>query len=336
MNEEKTQPGAARLRIATFNLENLDETPRTRDFLARRLGVLRPQLVALDADILCLQEVSAHGKGHHHRAMEALDHLLDGTPYAAYARFSSTGPGGQGPADIHNVVTLSRWPFAKTREIRHALVPPLTYSAITAKQLPAAIDGHFDRPILYTAVPLPDGRMLHVVNLHLRSPLAAVIPGQKQSALTWRSVTGWAEGYFVAALKRNAQALEARLLIDEIFDAEPEALIAVCGDFNAETREVPVRTVIGAADDTGNPALASRSLLALGQEIPRERRFSVRHAGATVLLDHVLVSQSLAAWRPRVDIDNKALADEIFDATAGQPPLGSFHAPVLAEFSPPR
>jgi len=335
MSADDTPPRDARLRIATFNLENLDETAGTRAFLAQRLEVLRPQIVALDADILCLQEVSAHGKGHHHRAMEALDHLLAGTPYAAYARFGSTGPGGHGPADVHNLVTLSRWAFARTRDIRHALVPPLTYAAITATQQPAAIDGHFDRPLLYTVVPLPGGRALHVVNLHLRSPLAAVIPGQKQSGLTWRSVTGWAEGYFVAALKRNAQALEARLLVDQIFDAEPEALIAVCGDFNAETREVPVRTIMGAADDTGNPVLAARSLIALEQEIPRERRFSVRHAGATVLLDHVLVSQGLAAWNPRLAIDNTALADEIFDATAEQPPLGSFHAPVVAEFSPP-
>jgi len=324
-------PREARLRIATFNLENLDETPSTRAFLARRIAVLRPQLVALDADVLCLQEVSAHGKGHHHREMEALDHLLDGTPYA---RFSSTGPRGDGPADIHNLVTLSRWPFRETREIRHALVPPPAYTAITAKQLPAAIDGHFDRPLLHTIVPLPIGRALHVVNLHLRSPLAAVIPGQKQSALTWRSVEGWAEGFFAAALKRNAQALEARLVVDRIFDAEPEALIAVCGDFNAETREVPVRTIMGAVDDTGNPALATRSLAALEDGITRERRFSVRHAGAMVLLDHVLVSAGLAARNPRVEIDNKTLADEIFDAPADQPPLGSFHAPVVAEFSP--
>ena len=41
----------------------------------------------------------------------------------------------------------------------------------------------------------------------------------------------------MAAMKRSGQALEARLTVDAIFDAEPEALIAVAGDFNAEAAE---------------------------------------------------------------------------------------------------
>jgi DNA polymerase len=45
-------------------------------------------------------------------------------------------------------------------------------------------------------------------------------------------VSGWAEGFFAAAVKRAGQALELRLAIERVFDAEPGACIAVCGDFS--------------------------------------------------------------------------------------------------------
>ncbi len=326
-----------RFRIATFNLESLDDKPRTAALLDRRIAALRPQLLRLDADVLCLQEISASGKHPHDgRTLAALDRLLLDTPYAAYERAVSAGPQGTGPADIHNLVTLSCWPIAETRQIRHDFVPPLHYVPVTSTEQPAApVDGRFDRPILYVRVVPPGGRQIHILNVHLRSPLAAPIPGQKQSPLAWRTIAGWAEGFFVAALKRSGQALEARLYLERIFDAEPEALIVLCGDFNADGREVPVRTLLGDVDDTGNPALTPRSLVAVERSLPDARRYSVRHAGHTVMLDHILVSRALLPWTSRTEVHNEALADEIFDARPGVPPLGSFHAPVVAEFIAP-
>ncbi len=325
-----------RLRIATFNLENLDDRPRDPALLDRRIAALRPQLLRLDADVLCLQEVSASGKRPKEgRTLSGLDRLLAETPYADFARTVSSGPHGTGPADVHNLVTLSRWPPVDSREIRHEFVPPLSYVPLTSdEQQPTTVDGRFDRPILYIRLALADGRPLHVLNLHLRSPLAAPIPGQKKSPLVWRSVAGWAEGFFVAAMKRDRQALEARLLLEHIFDAEPDARIALCGDFNADGREVPVRTLLADVDDMGNPDLSPRSLIALERSLPDERRFSVRHAGHTVMLDHILVSRALLPWAVRAEVHNDALQDEIFDARSG-PPLGSFHAPVAAEFIVP-
>ncbi len=46
------------LRIASFNLENLDDRPGASPTLADRIAVMRPQLVRLRADVLCLQEVN--------------------------------------------------------------------------------------------------------------------------------------------------------------------------------------------------------------------------------------------------------------------------------------
>ena len=66
-------------------------------------------------------------------------------------------------------------------------------------------------------------------------------------------MSGWAEGFFAAAIKRAGQALELRLAVERIFDAEPNAVIAVCGDFNAEDLilrlglPAPARTTQGQA-----------------------------------------------------------------------------------------
>ena len=35
----------------------------------------------------------------------------------------------------------------------------------------------WDRPFLYALVGLPDGRRLHLINVHLRAPRAAFMPG---------------------------------------------------------------------------------------------------------------------------------------------------------------
>jgi endonuclease/exonuclease/phosphatase family metal-dependent hydrolase len=327
-----TEPRHARLRIASFNLENLGG--REDSALAGRIERLRPQLLRLDADVLCLQEVNAQEPAHHPRIFAALDHVLENTPYAGFFRAASTGPGGREPADRHNLVTLSKYPIRASRQIRNELVPPLAYRPTTAiPEQKSAIESRFERPILHAEIDLPGNRRLHVLNLHLKATLATAIPGQKESAFVWKSVAGWAEGFFIASLKRAGQALEARLYVDRLFDADPEALIAVCGDFNASGHEVPVRVLLGETDDTGNGRLLPRALIPLERNLPAARRFSVLHAGRPVMLDHILVSRALGSWFRDIEADNAKLHDEVFDAGDLEVPLESFHAPVVAEFA---
>ena len=47
------------LRIATFNLENLDDTAQPS--LAERIQIMRLQLERVAADITCLQEIHSQG-----------------------------------------------------------------------------------------------------------------------------------------------------------------------------------------------------------------------------------------------------------------------------------
>lgn len=323
------------MRIATFNLENLDDAADSGPALDERIRILRPQLERLDADVLCLQEVNAQRDGPKGtpRTLRALDRLLSGTAYAAFERAFSQLADGRGPLDVQNLVILSRYPIAWSRQIWHTLVPPPGHAPVTAVPTGAG-DAvvRWDRPALHAAVRLDDGRLLHVFNLHLRAPLAAFVPGQKEGPFVWKTVQGWAEGFFIAAMKRSGQALEVRLAIDGLFDEDGDAFIALCGDMNAELREMPLRILRGEEEDTANGALAGRVMIPLERAAPESRRYSVLHGGLPSMLDHVLVSRALLRYFRTVEIHNEALEDELVGYAAVRKSPESYHAPVVAEF----
>jgi len=322
-----------RFRIATFNLENLDDSPERTPDLATRLSVLKPQLWRVQADVLCLQEVNAQEEGDHRRSLRALDALLADTDYAQYDRAVTVSDNGGRPRDVQNLVILSRLPIRESRQYLHAFVEPPAHRFVNADPpADSAQPVRWDRPILHASIDLPDGGRLEVVNLHLRAPLPAFIPGQKHEAFVWKSVPGWAEGMYLADIKRTGQALETRLLIDRLFDADPDALIAVVGDMNADGREAPLKILRGDVEETGNAALSGRVLTPLELSLPADRRFSVRHYGQTLMLDHIMVSRGLLARFRRAEIHNELLTDELLAFFSGRRDAESYHAPVVAEF----
>lgn len=327
-----------RLRIATFNLESLDDRPQAGGDFADRIAVLRPQLQRLRADVLCLQEVNARAEAKHGpRHVSGLDKVLVGTEYERFHRVVSLNRGGQRPADRHNLVVLSRLPILAHDQVWHDLVPPPAWRPTTAQPPPDAPQPvEWDRPVLHVALEAPGGRRLHVVNLHLRAPRAAWLPGQKEHHGRWQSVAGWAEGFFLAAMKQAGQALEARLLVERLFDADPDALIAVCGDFNSTDREAPVRTIRGDEEDTGNGHLANRVLVPLERTLPESQRFSVIHHGHRIMLDHILVSRPLLGWYLGAEVHNEALGDELVSPATVWASPETYHAPVVAEFTVPK
>ncbi|CCQ74950.1 conserved protein of unknown function[Include Endonuclease/Exonuclease/phosphatase family dimain] [Magnetospira sp. QH-2] len=325
-----------RLRIATFNLESLDlpENGANTADLAERIAVLRPQLERLRADVICLQEVNGQKpeKGKR-RELDALDRLLQDTPYGEFHRIHTRSHHTGGARDRHNLVLLSRFPFQVHRQIRHDLVQAPRYHSPSGGGTEDSIE--WDRAILQAELDLSHGRRLHVLNVHLRAPRAAYVPGGKSHPPVWDSMSGWAEGMFLAAVKRAGQALEARLLIDQIQDQDPDARIVVCGDYNADLYQTPVRTIRGDEEDAGNPHLVGRTLVPLERSLPQSQRYSVVHHGRPQMLDHVLVSRSLLAWYRSSEIHNEALGDELVGAHAVPGGPESYHAPVVAEFEIP-
>ncbi len=320
----------SQLRLATFNLENLDWSPHHDAAFERRLGVLKPILSELAADILCLQEIDAQRATHHdERRFLALDRLFAGGPYEAYHRATSVRPGTSTPADVHNLVIASRWPIIDQRQVFHDIVAKWSWTPPAEGRLPhRPIEVAWDRPLLYARISAPDGAPLHIINLHLRAPRAVPFQGDGK-VIADDSSRAFVEGQFLAAQKREGQALEARLFVERLFDAEPNARIVVCGDFNSQEHDMPVRIVRGARDEE-TPETCARILVSLAERVGEARRFSVVHGGRKVLLDHVLASSALAFACSSVVILNEGLQDEV---TAQEPILGSLHAPVAASFN---
>lgn len=330
------------MRIATFNVETLGEPRGGGASLEERIAVIRPQLLRLRADVLCLQEVDAQRPGSGRPlSLTALDALLAGTPYSTWQQVTTTSRSRGGPRDKHNLVILTGRPVTAQRQVFHDLVAPPAFHPPSAGggeegKVGADADAiEWDRPFLYARIALCGGRTLHLVNVHLRAPRAAYVGGQKAAGGTWRTMAGWAEGFFLAAVKSAGQALEVRLFLETLFDADPEALICICGDFNAAAQEVPLRTIRGDEEDAGNPHLSIRTLVAVERSLAASRQFSVVHHGRPRMLDHILVSRALLAWYRGVEIHNEALGDELVTAHAVRGSPDSFHAPMVAEFEIP-
>ncbi|NYT08023.1 MAG: endonuclease [Methanomicrobiales archaeon] len=314
-------------RIGTFNLENLDDENPAQ--LQKRIDVLRPMIERIRADLLFLQEVNS---------LPALEELLDGTLYQQeqFAIATTRTTAGE-PYKKRNLVTVSRHPIAAVHQYRHSLVSPPMWRKVTsvppeteAKQIT------WERPVLHCEVSLGGSRILHAINIHLKSKNPRDIPGQKRSMYVWKSHEGWAEGSFLSSVARVGQALEVRRLLEQIFSPDPRsAVIAVGGDFNADIDSVPFKVIVGSIEDTNNPDLRSTALIPCEFHIPKEHRFSLIHRGKGDMLDHVAVSGCLYPFWRGTDIFNELLPDESIAFATDVTYPESDHAPVIATFDLP-
>jgi endonuclease/exonuclease/phosphatase family metal-dependent hydrolase len=318
------------LRIATFNLENFDEGPD----LAGRILLMRPQIVRLGADIACFQEVHGQDRPGEPRGLHALRALLAGTGLDP-ASLVSTKPKDDGVFRERNLVVATPLPVLGRRQLRNELVAAPTYRRLTALPIdPFPVEIGVERPILHVIVEA-GGRPLHLINVHLKSKIPTPVPGQMVDMFTWRTAEAWAEGVFLSSMKRMAQALEVRRLVDQILDADPDARIVVAGDFNAAPDEIPVLAIRGDIEDTGNPALTGRVLVPIENTVPSSSRYTLFHRGRGEMLDHMLVTRNLLAYYRGSEIHNELLHDESAAFADDRKFPESDHAPVVATFDLP-
>lgn len=323
-----------KLRIATFNLENLDDKAGQSPSLETRIKVLRPQLIRLKADIICFQEIHGQETDGQPRDILALKELLKTTPYENYHIISTKTTDRVNVYDVRNLVIASKYPFeGEPKEINNNIISPIQYNYVmdTGDKKDEARNIKWERPLFYTKVKIDDDNIIHVINLHLKSRLASNVTGQKLDRYNWKNNPAWAEGYFVSSMKRVGQALETRIFIDEIFDTEPDAKIVVCGDFNANPKEVPIEALCGKVDNTGNADLYFRELIACENTIPESSRYTYLYKGQKRLLDHILISKALMPCYRTSEIHNETLRDEsvafAFDSKFPE----SDHAPFIIE-----
>ncbi len=131
----------AAFRIATFNLENFDETPPgQRPTLAERIALMRPQIVRLRADIACFQEVNGQERPGQPRALLALAELLAGTNLLG-ANVVSTKPVGDAVYNERNLVVVTHLPVIAHQQLRNDLINEPMYTRLTAVPPDAAAVG---------------------------------------------------------------------------------------------------------------------------------------------------------------------------------------------------
>ncbi|MCQ0969274.1 endonuclease/exonuclease/phosphatase family protein (plasmid) [Paracoccus sp. TK19116] len=323
-------------RIATFNLENLDEDPADepgRPTFLERAALLRPALERLRADILCLQEVHGQERSGQPRDLLALRALLADTRYANHQMVSTKTRDGSQVYDVRNLVTLvpPGWDIREVAQINGEIVPnPLYQRTVAGDPQPRPLE--WERPLLWLRVATPTGVEMHILNAHFKSKLATPAADLMEDRFTWKLAAGWAEGFFVSSMKRVGAALEARAVIDLIFDDDPAALILIAGDLNANSDEVPLMALRGRVEDTGNGALANRVMVPLEMNVPDSKRYTLIHHGKGEMIDHILASRRFVQAFSHTEIHNEILPDESVAFATDVKHPESDHAPVVAVF----
>ncbi len=323
-----------KLRVATFNVENLDNTG-SKPSLQERKKVLTPMIIRLNADIICFQEVHGQEIPGGKRELLALKELLKDTQYENYHFSTTTVQNGDNVYDKRNLVTISRFPISDFKQYKNDFLPPPVYKTVT--EIPTPVEAEkigLERPFLYSKIQVNNSDF-HIINVHLKSRLPTPIKGQSQSnqySTKWNSAAAWAEGSFISSMKRVGQALEVRMFLDTLFKADENAKIIVCGDFNAHPEEVPVQAICGNVADHRNIDLKHMEMIPCENTIPDSSRYTYLHHGNKRLLDHLLISRNLLAFYRKSEIYNEILSDESIAGAYDTKFPESDHAPFISEF----
>ncbi|MCF6445599.1 endonuclease/exonuclease/phosphatase family protein [Nereida sp. MMG025] len=269
-----------RFTIASFNVKNLigpdQEYYRfekyTPEEYAWKEDWLADQLLTMDADIVCFQEIfdeaplraviaEADARGiatneavvpdrskRYHR--KAIFRKLAYTPYTnAHLAFAPNaqdgGPGQRRPG----VAVLSRHPFVGQPEVIQHLPEPLDipFRDLTGEDAGFYRLTRISRPILKIRIQI-DGVIITVFNCHLKSKLGEYPPAADGSApkevdITNYDPAGRAMGSVRAALRRMAEAwVLRRAVVKELQAGHP---VMVLGDFNDGEHAVSSEVISG-------------------------------------------------------------------------------------------
>lgn len=208
---------AGTLRLAAYNLENLYDTNDDPELSGEwedmnmqvpedRLQALAAAIKALDADILCVEEVES---------LEALQWFRDGYLKGLGYDHAAALDGGYYRGVEQGL--LSRLPIKSAEVFKEESLADVKRTGDGwAKPEAGKEPTRFQRSPLKAVVELPTGAELTVFVVHLKA-------------------SGGAENQ----AQREAESLQVREWIEGIVKKDPEADIAILGDFNASPSERP-------------------------------------------------------------------------------------------------
>lgn len=253
--------------------------------------------------------------------------LIEGTQYADYAR----SPIDRSPGIERQQVILSRFGVRKVRLHRQETKVSWVHANRGVAQ---AV--HWNRPIVEATVDLPGIGPTTFLALHLKSKRPSDVQHiDRGPDGLWPSLASHGEGTVLSSLKRVGQALEIRRRVDSLFALHPSARIVVLGDFNDSLDSVTLEVVRGNYVGARNPILWDQELYPVELSLPREKQYTLIHAGTPVMIDHILISRALLQHFHSATILNEPLRDHLAVSPCGAYFPDSDHAPVVMELVTP-
>jgi endonuclease/exonuclease/phosphatase family metal-dependent hydrolase len=269
--------------ITTWNLENLYRPggsygPRSQDVYDRKLTYLTDRINAIAPDIIAVQEVGDPA------ALEDLAARLADTWEIAL----STHPDPRGI----RVGFLSRTPLTIVGEVT---VLPAPLLPVQAGDAATDRNGSMGRGALHVRTTAA-GAGLDLVTVHLKSKLLSYPNGRFNP----RDEDERARYGAYALYRRTMEAATVRIYANDVLKAGAENLV-VLGDMNDSPLAATTQILYGPDGsqlDTpgfGRPdAGDAYRLWNTAPRIPDAHRFSRLHLGDRELIDHILISHSLA------------------------------------------
>ncbi|MBW8862605.1 MAG: nuclease, partial [Acidobacteria bacterium] len=145
--------------------------------------------------------------------------------------------------------------------------------------------------------------------------------------------------------KRQAQAEYLANFVQMLQAADPAQRIVLVGDFNAFAFNDGYVDVMGTIKGTPTPAdqvtlaspdLVNPDLIDLVERAPADQQYSFVFDGTAQELDHVLITQNLLPFAPRLEYArNNADFPEVYRTDANRPERISDHDPIVAFFNVP-
>lgn len=326
-------------KVMTWNVENLfrpkpGATQVERDRYQRKLEVLAGTIARLSPDVVAFQEVGGE------EPLHDLQQALGGThPHRAVSAF----PDRRG---IRVAFVTQHAVDEQSDTVDFPAGPALDINDVTGNGGSEPIN-RMGRGALRIRVS-KNGLTVDVITAHVKSKLLS-FPRPGGTSFTPRDEDERAQVAGIALLRRTAEMVTLRMLVNGLMRSNDRVPVVVLGDFN----DVPdAQTSLILNGPTGSTLETSAfhrpddgdrwRLFNLAPAIPEARRYSRKHHGRKELLDQIFASQEffplgpdnrrrLPAVDSHVDFEGQ-LPSVTDDPSERISAVAPDHAPVTASF----
>lgn len=329
----------ASFKVMTWNVENLflvgeESGPKTAEAYTQKLRSLAHVILALDPDVLALQEIGNPA------ALDELMALLEGRylhcQLSAFPDARGIRVGFLSKLAIEEAEDIAAFPVGGFRKV----LGYVTEESATEIAM-------MGRGALRIVVRPEPGFPLHLINAHLKSKLLTYPSLTDKPRFAPKDETERVQVAGLALLRRTAEAVALRARANALLEHNQQQGLILLGDLNdgplAATTQLlqgPTGSEIGTGGFNRADQGDDTRLFNLASLIAEERRYSRIYQSNKELIDHIFVSQELLPGQPRLlpvvdsHVDFEHLLPSITDdPTRRQGKPGSDHAPITASFA---